>query len=85
MLHIHDNDGSKEVHLIPFKQVNLSNGNGLVVGLEDVLKGLKKIGDEGPLTFKIFIGITVIPPEMRKATLQYICEVGNYMRDYITK
>ena len=84
VLHIHDNDGSKDAHLMPFTQTN-ATGDALAIDWEGMLNGLKEIGYEGPLAFETFMGITVVPKEMKKAALQYISAAGYYMRDYITK
>lgn len=83
VLHIHDNDGSKDSHVMPFTQVSAGNQNELAIDWDGMLKGLKEIGYEGPLAFETFVGITVVPPEMKKDALKYICAAGNYMRDKI--
>lgn len=83
VLHIHDNDGTKDAHVMPFTQVNMQNGNELSIDWDGMLKGLKEIGYEGPLAFETFQGITVIPPEMKKDALKYICAAGKYMRNKI--
>lgn len=81
-LHIHDNNGSCDAHLIPYTQMNL-DGSILAIDWEGFIKGLKEIDYEGALAFEIMNAITIIPPDLKPAALTYIAEIGKYFRSRI--
>lgn len=59
-LHLHDNHGEKDEHLLPFM------GN---INFEEVLRKLKNTGFNGPLTLEVIVKKEVLPEEefIRKA------------------
>lgn len=82
ILHIHDNDGRQDLHLIPYTQ--LLNGQGEQgTPWEDVIGGLKDIGYRGTLSFETFRGVRCVPEPVRPAALQLISAIGRYFRQQI--
>ena len=78
-MHIHDNNGAYDAHMIPFTQMN-TEGAKLAIDWEGFIKALREIGYEGALAFEIMNAITIIPPELKPAALTYIAEIGKYFR-----
>lgn len=81
-LHIHDNNGTYDAHMIPYTQMN-TEGLKLAIDWEGFIQGLKEIEYEGALAFEIMNAITIIPPELKPAALKYIAEIGKYFRNRI--
>lgn len=79
LLHIHENDGRTDSHLIPFTQVNRT-GIDTCVEWEDFMSVLREVNYEGNLSFETFNAITVMPAEMKAITLQLISNIGKYFR-----
>lgn len=79
VLHIQDNDGNSDGHMIPLTQLE-RRGKRLRIDWEKFIRGLKEIGYEGPLCFETARGIDVLPPELRKDGLQFISAIGRYFR-----
>lgn len=80
ILHIHDNDGMSDSHLIPYTQTDRC-GRRLRNNWEEFIRGLKDIGYEGPLAFETFRGIEILPEPVRPYGLRMVCEIGKYFRD----
>ena len=78
-LHIHDNNGACDSHMIPYTQMNMS-GSKLSIDWEGFIRGLREIEYEGAIAFEIMNAITVIPQELKPAALRYIAEIGKYFR-----
>lgn len=81
-LHLHENNGTVDSHLIPFTQVN-EKGDGRSIDWNLVLDGLREIGYEGALSFETFNALKILPEKLKKAALSYICEIGRYFREYM--
>lgn len=79
ILHIHDNDGNNDSHMIPFTQMD-RRGKRLRIDWEKFIRGLKEIEYEGPISFETFRGLEVLPEELRKDGLQFISAIGRYLR-----
>ena len=73
VLHIHDNDGVGDHHLMPYTQ----RRNG-AVDWEEFIRGLRDAGYEGPLSFETFAGIGLAPPELTENSLRFIAGIGRY-------
>lgn len=81
-LHIHDNDGNSDSHLIPYTQVDRTGGR-LSIEWENFIRGLKEIGYEGVLSFETAGGIHLLPEELRKSGFRFISDIGKYFRKRI--
>jgi len=77
-LHIHDNMGIKDSHLIPYTQ-DLSGG----VDWEDVVEGLRESGYEGPISFEISRGIDYLPESVRPEGMKLISAIGRSFKERI--
>lgn len=71
ILHIHDNDGSSDAHLIPYTQ-KVSGG----VNWDGFIEGLIDIGYQGTLSFETFNGIDRLPEEVRVEGLKLVSAIG---------
>ena len=79
LLHLHENDGKTDSHLIPFTQVN-KTGVATCIDWERFLQALHEVNYQGNLSFETFNAITVMPQEMKKITLKLISDIGKYFR-----
>lgn len=82
VLHIHDNDGGSDSHMIPYTQMDRT-GKRLRIDWEKFIRGLKEIGYEGALAFEVFRAIDVLPVELKKEGLAFVSAVGIYFRKRI--
>lgn len=76
-LHIHDNDGVGDLHQIPFTFTK-TRENRASTDWEGFIRGLKRIGYEGVLSFETAPVLTAFPGEMKEAALGFIAGVGEY-------
>ena len=83
VLHIHENDGMYDLHMIPYTQTNPAHVS--TTDWEGFLRGLREIGYEGPLNFETFAATENMPKEMIKPLHALTYAVGRYFRDEITK
>lgn len=83
-LHIHDNNGAWDSHMIPYTQMN-AGGTKLAIDWEGFIRGLREIGYEGAIAFETMNAITIIPPELKPAALTYIAEIGKYFRSRLAE
>ncbi len=83
LLHIHDNNGIGDMHLIPYTQACGMWGTEPSVDWEDFIAGLRDIGYEGNLSFETFNALRRFPKKLEKATLSLIVEIGRYFRERI--
>lgn len=79
LLHIHDNDGRSDSHMLPYTQVDRT-GFRLSTDWEAFIRGIREIGYEGAISFESSRGIRIPPIELRKAVLRFLCEIGKYFR-----
>lgn len=79
VLHIQDNSGASDSHMLPFTQLD-RRGQRLRIDWEMFIRGLREIGYEGPINFEGARGIRVLPEPLREAGLRYLCAVGRYFR-----
>lgn len=78
-LHIHDNAGTCDSHMIPYTQ-RVMKGMGSAIDWKGFLKGLKEIGYEGPISFETFRAIEQMPKELCGDVLKLIGAIGVYFR-----
>ena len=78
-LHIHDNDGISDSHMIPYTQMDRT-GRRLSINWEHFIRGLKEIGYEGALSFETFRAIDMLPEEIQEDGLRFIVAIGRYFR-----
>ncbi|MBI3948692.1 MAG: sugar phosphate isomerase/epimerase [Armatimonadetes bacterium] len=70
VLHIQDNNGDSDQHLLPF------NGT---VDWRAVMGALRNIGYPGTLSFEVHASIRLLPDGLRDAALHYAVAVGRYL------
>jgi sugar phosphate isomerase/epimerase len=84
LLHINDNPGCDDYHMIPYSQLERSRKN-TSINWNEFLRGLKEIGYTGDLNFETHKAIKIFPVEVRKEVIALIASIGRYFRDQITK
>lgn len=82
VLHIHENDGRLDMHLIPFTHTGANRD--CTTDWNGFLRGLKEIGYEGPLNFEVFAATVKMPLPMVKPLLTLTKEIGEYFRAELT-
>ena len=83
ILHIHDNDSNKDLHLMPYTQS--MGGNKLYTDWEGFIKGLKEIKYKGDLCFETFCAVDAFPKEIQGDALKLIAAIGRYFVERIQK
>lgn len=79
-IHINDNDGMHEQHILPYSQcLDLPPHGVHRIEFDEVLRGLKKINFSGTLNFEL-PGESEAPIEILRIKLEYIKRMGEYMR-----
>ena len=84
ILHIHDNDGSKSLHQIPFT-FSKSRENDTSTDWAGFINGLRNVNFDGVLNFETGPVLNTFPPELKKAALEMIAKIGKYFSNEITK
>lgn len=84
LLHINDNTGCDDYHMIPYTQLERSRKN-TSINWDEFLRGLKEIGYEGDLNFETHKGIKTLPEEVRQDGIRLISSLGRYFRKRITE
>ena len=79
VLHIQDNDGASDGHMLPFTQLE-RRGQRLRIDWEMFIRGLREIGYEGPINFEGARGIRILPEQLRKDGLRYLSAVDRYFK-----
>ena len=82
VLHIHDNDGSGDLHQIPFTFTK-TRENTSSTDWGGFVKGLRAVDYEGVLSFETAPVLTAFPQEMKKEALAFIAKVGCYFATQI--
>ena len=77
-LHLHDNDGTQDLHGLPYAYLNHWGGKP-INDWDGLIKGLKKIGYEGAINFEAGPSLCSVPDEVADAMRRYICGVGKYI------
>ena len=78
-VHIHDNAGTCDSHMIPYTQ-RVMKGMGSAVDWNGFLRGLKEVGYEGPISFETFRVLKQMPDELQDKVLQLIAGIGTYFK-----
>lgn len=81
ILHIHDNDGLWDLHLLPYTQH--VNNYRLSTDWNGFIEGLREIHYEGTLNFETFASLKHIPKELIPAMLRLAAEIGTYFKKKI--
>lgn len=77
VLHLHDNDGTGDLHQVPF----ISSQNGerkSTVNWNSFIRGLRNIHYDGVLNFETASSLSVLPEELKRENLKFIAGVGEY-------
>lgn len=82
VLHIHDNNGTEDEHLIPYTQNPGNKGMGQI-DWDGVIRALRKINYEGALSFECGRGVRLLPEGARRETMELISAIGRYFREKI--
>ena len=80
VLHIHDNDGVYDRHLIPYTYKDAARTS-TSLDWEGLLEGLKDIGYQGALNFETFAALKAMPQELFEPTLRYVAAIGRYFQN----
>ncbi len=78
-LHLHDNDGANDSHMIPYTQTR--GWKIKCTDYEGMLAGLRDIGYKGNLSFESFRGFEALPKEVESEALKLVSAIGRYWRD----
>lgn len=79
IMHIHENDGVNDSHMIPFTQRDRT-GFKSPIHWDTFVRGLREIGYEGPLSFETVLAEEALPEEVREEGLRLISAIGKYFR-----
>ncbi len=77
VLHIHDNDGWRDLHQIPFAFTK-TRENKSATDWEGFVRGVKKIEYKGVLNFETGPALTAFPDELKREVLAFIAKIGTY-------
>ena len=78
ILHIHENIGNKDSHLIPYTQDNPGG-----VDWAGFIEGLHDIGYAGTLSFETYHGIDLLPEDVKEEGLKLVSAIGRSFRKKI--
>jgi sugar phosphate isomerase/epimerase len=84
-LHIHDNNGRGDFHMIPYTQVSDPWAVTLGTDWEGFINGLKDVNYKGCLAFEAFRATRHMPKECRDDVLKLISSVGRYFKKRLTE
>ena len=76
VLHIHDNDGSSDLHQIPFTFTK-TRENRPSTDWDGFVKGLRNIKFQGVLSFETAPVLTTFPDRMKADVLSFIAKIGS--------
>lgn len=82
VLHIHDNDGSDDLHQIPFTFTK-NRENTSTTDWGGFVRGLRKVGFDGTLSFETAPVLKAFPAEMKAEVLGFIAQIGRYFASEI--
>ena len=87
-LHLHDNDGIKDFHTIPYnhyirdwsKASDAEANYGVIprINWDSVVEGLKDIGYTGALNFETYTATLAYPKEVQPEVMRLISAIGRY-------
>ena len=82
-LHIHDNDGLEDLHMVPYSYLYRDKRH--VIDWEDIVCALGDIGFCGALSFEICTAGRVYPAEVRREVYCLTSAIGRYWRGLLTE
>ena len=77
VLHIHDNDGSRDLHQIPFTFAK-TRENFSSTDWDGFIRGLKAARFDGVLSFETAPVLTAFPLQLQQEALRFIARIGQY-------
>ncbi len=80
ILHLHDNDGTHDLHALPFTFV-AEWGGPFVVNWDGFLEGLAQTGFDGTLSFEAGPGVLCLPEPLKQAGRVYAAACGHYLME----
>ena len=80
-LHIHDNNGLDDLHLIPY--YCLTTGANLVCNWDGFVDALRDIGYRGAICFETFKSVRIMPEAVRPELLKLISAIGRHWAERI--
>lgn len=83
-LHIHDNDGIYDMHMMPYTQTR-DRGKQNCTDWDGMIDGLRKINYQGNLSFETFRGVETFPNEVEPEVLRLLSSIGRYFRSRIAE
>ncbi len=78
VLHVHDNDGVRDLHQIPFTFARTREST-TSTDWEGFLRGLREIRFPGVLSFETGPALNAFPPSLHAETLRFIARIGRYL------
>ena len=84
VLHIHDNDGIRDLHQIPFT-FSRARENDTSTDWVGFIEGLRKINFSGVLNFETGPVLNTFPTELKGTALEMIAKIGKYFNNEIVK
>lgn len=80
VLHIHDNDGVRDLHQIPFTFTR-TRENTSSTDWDGFIRGLKKIRFDGVLNFETGPALNAFPETLHEDVLGFIAKIGRYFAE----
>lgn len=77
VFHIHDNDGVRDLHQIPFTFTK-TRENTSSTDWEGFVRGLRRLKQERVLSFETAPVLTSFPVEMKEQALRFVAQIGRY-------
>ena len=77
VLHIHDNDGVRDMHQIPYTFTK-TRENKPSTDWDGFIRGLRDIQFDGVLNFEASPVVSSFPVEMRDDVLRFLVKIGEY-------
>lgn len=84
VLHVHDNDGVKDLHQIPYTFTK-TRENKTSTDWEGFVRGLKEIGFQGVLNFEASPVVSAFPEELKEDVLSFLVKIGEDFAKRIEK
>ena len=75
VLHIHDNDGVRDLHQIPYTFTK-TRENKTSTDWDGFLQGLREIGFKGVLNFEASPVVSAFPEELKQEVLHFLAKIG---------
>lgn len=84
VLHIHDNDGIRDLHQIPFT-FTANRENKPSTDWEGFIRGLRKIRFDKVLSFETAPVLSTFPEEMKETVLGFIAQIGQFFENKVNE